>query len=184
MKVDLSNVFNSGSREAVLRQATQRLPTAMPLITQAYAQPTPLYTAGNIIWSCRSVQQGDPLRPLLFALAIDPVVQSLHSPLNVLYLDKESLVGPADTVEADITALLSVLQSIGLMLNEQKSEIVELGDASLLKNPESSLTLDASTVEAERPHHGISNTFGNADGTEAANRDAIPKANPKVTTPP
>ena len=74
IKLDLSNAFNSVSREAVLRQATQRLPAAMLLITQDYAQPTPLYTAGNVIWSCRGDQQGDPLGPLLFALAIDPVV--------------------------------------------------------------------------------------------------------------
>ena len=65
IKLDLSNAFNSVSREAVLRQAIQRLPVAMPLITQAYAQPSPLYTADNVIWSCRGIQQDDPLGPLL-----------------------------------------------------------------------------------------------------------------------
>ena len=87
IKLYLSNIFNPVSREPVLelceRQATQHLPAARPLINLVYAQPTPHSTAGNVTWSCRGVQQGDPLGSLLFALVIDPIVQSLHSSLNV-----------------------------------------------------------------------------------------------------
>ena len=83
VKVDLSNAFYSVSREAVLSQVSRRCPSALPLVSQAYAQPTPLFIADSVIWSCSGVQQGGPLGPLLYVLAIDPVIQNLRSPINI-----------------------------------------------------------------------------------------------------
>ncbi|KAG0715538.1 Retrotransposable element SLACS protein [Chionoecetes opilio] len=122
VKLDLSNAFNSVKREAVLTQVGRRFPAAMPLIRQAYAQPTPLFVADKVIWSCRGVQQGDPLGPLLFALAIDPIIQNLHSPLGLWYLDDGTLAGTADSVSTDIATLVPALQRIGLKVNSQKCE--------------------------------------------------------------
>ena len=128
VKIDLSNAFNSVSREAVFTQASRRCPSVLPLISQAYGQPTPLFIADSVIWSRRGVQQGDPLGPLLFALAIDPIIQNLHSPLNIWYLDDGTLAGPADTIAADLATLLPALQRIGLNVNSQKCEITDLDD--------------------------------------------------------
>ena len=116
--------------------------------------------------------------------SIDPVIQSLHSLPNVWYLDDEILAEPADTVAADISTLLPALQRIGLTLNQQKNELVELGDASILGNLGSSTTHDdVNTTEAERLHY-ISNAFGNTDRPGATNSDVNPPANPEATTPP
>jgi hypothetical protein len=45
----------------------------------------------NVIWRQNNtetgVQQGDPLGPVLFCLALHPVIKSLKSEFNVWYLD-------------------------------------------------------------------------------------------------
>ena len=151
VKLDLSNAFNSVSREAVLSQVSRRCPSALPLVRQAYAQPTPLFIADSVIWSCRGIQQGDPLGPLLFALAIDPIIQSLRSPLNVWYLDDGTLAGPATSVSADISTLIPALQRIGLTVNHQKCEVTELDN-----NPTGHTRIEALPEARPVPLHSLS----------------------------
>ncbi|KAK3867440.1 hypothetical protein Pcinc_027098 [Petrolisthes cinctipes] len=80
VKVDMANAFNSISKKAVLEEVIRRFPAAMPLMSQAYSQPTPLQLSRFRRWSQWGVQQGDPMGPLLFAFAINPVIRSLTSP--------------------------------------------------------------------------------------------------------
>ena len=158
IKLDLFNAFNSvfprSCAEAGHSAPTRRYATDHPSLRPADAT----LHSGKVIWFCRDVQQDDPLGPLLFALAIAPIVQSLYPPLNVWYLDDGTLAGPADTVAADISTLLPALQHIDLMLSQQKSVLVELGDASLLGNSGSNPTHDDVTQQKLSDHTTASQT--------------------------
>ena len=129
IKLDLTNAFNSVHRSAVLREVIRRFPAAVPLVSQAYSQPSPLHFGPNRIWSCRGVQQGDPLGPILFALALDPVIQPLKSPLNLWFLDDGTIGGPTESVTTDLNSLFPSLRELGLDINPRKCEITHL-DAS------------------------------------------------------
>ncbi|XP_063359932.1 uncharacterized protein LOC134649149 [Cydia amplana] len=65
-------------------------------------------------------QQGDPLGPLTFSLAIHKVITELKSPLNVWYLDDGTIGGKPDEVEQDLLILLPRLRDLGLEVNTSK----------------------------------------------------------------
>ncbi|KAK3887055.1 hypothetical protein Pcinc_008820 [Petrolisthes cinctipes] len=126
VKVDMVNAFNSVSRKAVLEEVIHRFPAAMPLVSQAYSQPTLLQLSSARLWSQWGVQQSDPMGPLLFALAIDPVIRSLTSPLNVWFLDDGTLAGQREAVMSDLNQLIPAFQAIGLEVNQSKCELITL----------------------------------------------------------
>ena len=64
--------------------------------------------------------------PLLFALAVDDIARSISSPLNIWYLDDASIGGPPDAVFRDLARIIPALSAIGLELNSNKSEIINL----------------------------------------------------------
>ena len=147
-KLDLQNAFNSVHRRAVFDAVSRRYPAALPLLRQAYARPSPLFVATSRLWSCRGVQQGDPLGPLLFALAVDPVAQSLQSPMNVWFLDDATLAGPASTVARDIERATSALSDIGLTVNESKCEVTRMDQPTIDSTTNSDITTSATTPPA------------------------------------
>ena len=75
-------------------------------------------------------QQGDPLGPLLFANAIQPMLCSLQSELNLGYLDDVSLGGPVDSVASDVAKIARIGGDMGLQLNTSKCELI--GDKDLV----------------------------------------------------
>lgn len=68
-------------------------------------------------------QQGDPLGPLLFSLAIHDVVKSVNTPLNIWYLDDGTIGGPPEVVVDALKAIISGLGELGLHLNSEKCEL-------------------------------------------------------------
>jgi len=69
------------------------------------------------------VQQGDPLGPVLFSLAIHSLASELMSAFNVWYLDNGTLGGSPQSVLADFTTILGRSSSLGLSLNLSKCEL-------------------------------------------------------------
>ena len=66
---------------------------------------------------------GDTLGPMLFCLAIQPVVDKLKSPLNIWYLDDGTIGGDIEVVIDDVNTIVSASKAIGLEVNVGKCEI-------------------------------------------------------------
>merc|ERR1711989_33011 len=105
VKIDIKNAFNSLRRDVLLTRVREKCPELLPMVSHSYSLPTPLSFGDAVISSVRGVQQGDPIGPLAFALAIDPIIRAVNSPLNVWYLEDGCLGGPAEAVAEDLSRL-------------------------------------------------------------------------------
>ena len=72
-------------------------------------------------------QQGDPLGPTLFCLAVQPLLSSLSSELTAGYLDDFSLGGPEQVVARDVDTVITEGSKLGLHLNFDKCELFQHG---------------------------------------------------------
>ncbi len=99
-KCDLSNAFNSVSRESFFDQARQELPSIMPFTELLCGQPSPLIYKGRaiVISSQEGVHQGDPLGPFYFCIAINHILKKLQADNSdtvlLAYFDDINLLGP------------------------------------------------------------------------------------------
>lgn len=93
VKLNFANAFNSVRRDCVLSAVQILCPILYPFIHSAYAASSNLVWGDRSITSAEGVQQGDPLGPLIFCLALHQ--QSLHfrSDFQALYLDDVTLGG-------------------------------------------------------------------------------------------
>ena len=139
--VDMKNAFNSIDRAAVFAAVKARAPALLPVVQWVYGEATALHIVGAPegtapVMSQRGVRQGDPLGPLLFALALQPVLERTEAaapdaPL-VSYLDDISIVGAVAPGAAAFRRLCveeDGVRSIGLEANLGKCGI-HGGDAA------------------------------------------------------
>ena len=127
-KLDFENAFNTLLRQWLLDVSSQRIPSLFPLVLQAYGAPSHLLFGDFLISSEVGLQQGDPLAPALFCLAIQPMIESLSSTLNAHYLDDGTLGDKADVVADDIAQIKQRSAEIGLKLNPAKCELFLIGE--------------------------------------------------------
>ncbi|CAG9122416.1 unnamed protein product [Plutella xylostella] len=123
LKVDVANAFNSVDRGALLTEIKDHIPDIFHYMWQCYSKPTKLIYKNNLLQSAVGCQQGDPLGPAIFSLAIHPHISSLASKFNVWYLDDGTLGGEANTVLSDLQNIINKFDSIGLNLNFSKCEL-------------------------------------------------------------
>lgn len=127
LKLDCRNAFNSVRRDLLLRVVKNKVPQLFPLVWQCYREASDLsFYEKNIKSEC-GVQQGDPLGPALFSLAVSDLVNNLSSELNVWYLDDATLGGSVDVVKADLEKVIQFTTESGIQLNKEKCEITILG---------------------------------------------------------
>jgi len=124
VKLDFSNAFNSLRRDAMLKAVADKVPDLYAFCHAAYSCNSVLKFGSHSVLSSEGVQQGDPLGPLLFCLTLQPALQSLSSPLEIGYLDDVTLGGPVDVVSRDVQTMTSLGDSIGLILNSAKCEVI------------------------------------------------------------
>ena len=151
VKLDIKNAFNSIRRDHLLETCLKRTPSLFPLACLSYSSSTDLFIPDTSILSASGVQQGDPLGPMLFALAIDDAARSLQSPLNIWYLDDATLGGSPEVVAVDLEKISSTLRNLGLEINSNKSEVINVNLTSLEFNKAKRLIQDCLCQVQETP---------------------------------
>ena len=71
--LDFSNAFNCVDRSAMFEEIRARIPCLAPWMECCYGTQLALHFGDAIIPSCSGVQQEDPLGPLGFSLACNPL---------------------------------------------------------------------------------------------------------------
>jgi hypothetical protein len=95
----------------------------MQYLYQSYRNPSTLFFGDHLISSSVGAQQGDPCGPIIFSLAIQPIILSLDSQLNIWYLDDGTLADYPEVVLSDFKKVINLSRKIGLELNFNKCEI-------------------------------------------------------------
>ena len=130
VKLDFANAFNCVSREAVLQQACTHFPALARWSVWCYRQPTRLQFGERVLDSSSGVQQGDPLGPLLFSAALQPLAVDLRSgslDIAVHFLDDGVLAGELTDVASALGRVQQRAAAIGLTLNLGKCEVAVAG---------------------------------------------------------
>ena len=131
VKIDFTNAFNCVSRQAFLEQCRHHFPGLSRWAEWCYARPSKLYFGSETISSENGVQQGDPIGPLLFALALQPLLLDLERgrsdqglQLVYSYLDDLILAGNQKEVAGAFHFLKRAASQIGLEFNTSKCEVI------------------------------------------------------------
>ena len=148
--VDGRNAFNSVCRLAVLKQAASLVPEAYALIRKLYgdeSKPSLMFgmegqAHAELVLSQEGVQQGDPLGPLLFALALLPLMQEFKQrfpelalpgfldDLTICIVTRGELPDELAAVREAYEWLVPKLQAVGIEVNTDKTTCLLPADAS------------------------------------------------------
>ncbi|XP_029656785.1 uncharacterized protein LOC115230797 [Octopus sinensis] len=125
VKLDLRNAFNSVRRDRIMEVCVERAPEISQLVSSRTGK-TPHLSLGIKSSVLEQESNKAPLGPLLFALAIDEAVRSILSPFNLWYLDDATIGGSVESITEDLSRLIPSLRNLGLNVNVDKSEILNL----------------------------------------------------------
>ena len=123
-KLDLKYAFNTLWRDKMLESVKEYAPELFTLVHSAYGQPSFLFSEDHIdiVESPKGVQQGDPLGPILFCFAIQPLVLKLRLEFSVFYLDEGTIGGCVEDVIHELQLVEEEAGIVGLPLNHRKTD--------------------------------------------------------------
>ena len=134
LKIDFRNAFNTVDRSRFLAEAQAKVGVGiMPFLLACYAEPTSLFCGGEVLQSTCGVQQGDPLGPMLFSLAIHEVTEELvrMGIQAVWYLDDGTIMGSPEEVARGYQLVAQKCAKWGLSVNAGKCEVIALARQGL-----------------------------------------------------
>ena len=157
LQIDLSNAFNSVDRSKVQEGLRSQLPELLPWFELTHSQPSPLFCQDQVLVSQQGTQQGDPLGPAFFALAIHPVISAIDTGLlwEAWYHDDGILVGDESAVLAALASVGEHLLRMGLRINLSKCTL--WSPQGMLRSEGPVAVSDWST-----PHVVLGTPFGSA----------------------
>ena len=139
LSVDLTNAFNLLSRNAFLHGLLEHFPSLLAWISYCDNSDSPyLWTGERFLQSVTEVQQGGPLGPLLFAVALHPLALELQNQgqtgsdtdetcstiLSSWYLDDGYIIAHHERLQSALEFLRSdKMRSHGFHLNLSKCEL-------------------------------------------------------------
>ena len=135
--VDFRNAFNNIDRALMFEELRSHIPGISPWMEWCYGSQPHLIHGDYTIHSCAGVQQGDPLGPLGFSMALHPIVQRIVNEvpglsLNAWYLDDGTLCGSLSNLKLALDIIEEDGPARGLLLNRNKSLLfAPPGDAPL-----------------------------------------------------
>jgi len=164
LKLDVKNVFNSIGQDTVLQAAQTHLPEIYPSIWDCYSSKTSLFHSDFRLDSATGVQQGDPLGPALFALAIHRVTSEVKSDLNVWYLDDRCIGGDPQTVLSNAAIIRNGLSSsLGMDYPRATSSIFHIEKLPL--NPQVHIpTAKCTMLQVQKGTGGVRHSHKNQHG--------------------
>jgi hypothetical protein len=149
LSVDASNAFNTVDRDAVLRMVLEVCPGLLPFVRMSYRREGRLVLANRgtgeerfrIFLSRTGMRQGDPLGPVLFALAAMEAMTKVQADHQGVALpsfadDVNGLIrakgapAAAALTKAVFASLKSAFAAIGVLLND-KTAVLCPADATL-----------------------------------------------------
>jgi hypothetical protein len=132
--VDIENAFNCLDRSAILSSVRRVLPSLAPWADYCYRNRSHLFTEGDQLDSARGVQQGDPLGPAFFAIAIQDSIRRARVAAEeavpggidwvAFYLDDGTVAGHADAVEVFVNTFMRDVADLGLNVARRKCEAI------------------------------------------------------------
>ena len=135
IKLDLSNAFNSCSRQQMLSSFFSHpvLSPAWNLFSWAYSEPSPLLYYNldkleHILSSSEGGRQGDPLMPLAFALLVQPLYASaaIEGVNLAADLDDLGIEGPREKAFTSFEKVIASAPQYHLPPNLQKTRVFSL----------------------------------------------------------
>jgi hypothetical protein len=98
LQIDMANAFNLVEREAIFTKVRSKFPEIAAWVEFSYGCHPYLKFGNGTLLSCLGVHQGDPLGPLLFALALQQLLTSIKDQvsklaLNAWFLDDGIIMG-------------------------------------------------------------------------------------------
>jgi hypothetical protein len=130
VSLDAANAFNTVNRTDIVTSLKKHAPALHRLAKWAYNSASDLLIGEGIIKSAQGVRQGDPLGPLLFSVAIRPLITRLIQHLGpnrlvIAYLDDMYVLSTDSTALADCLDFFDKEDS-SLKLNTRKCATVDL----------------------------------------------------------
>ena len=130
VSLDAANAFNTVNRADIVTSLKKHAPTLYRLAKWAYNNSTDLLIGDSIIKSAQGVRQGDPLGPLLFSIAIRPLLTRLTQHLGpdrlvIAYLDDMYILSTNNTALGDCLDFFDK-EDASLKLNRRKCTTVDL----------------------------------------------------------